>query len=98
LLAAFHGGNTSIFALGEDANKSLCPCHKRTVIVIRSYGSFILPFTLKMGVVEHFSKKMPNQELFPGWAFCIFRSFPHYKSLDLWVIVRIVGNRWIYMI
>jgi len=61
---------------------------------------------------------MPNQELFPGWAFCIFRAISHYKSLelwghrwicgvivrlmvlsfDLWVIVRIVGNRWILAI
>ena len=59
------------------------------------------------------SFKMPNQVLFPGWAFCIFRTISHYKSLDLWgyrwncrvivrlmclsldlwVIVRIVGNR-----
>ena len=46
---------------------------------------------------------MPNQELFPGWAFCICRTILHYESLDLWgyrwiygVIVRFVGNRWIY--
>ena len=36
--------------------------HKRTVIVIRSYGSFILLFTPKTGLIEHFSKKMPNLE------------------------------------
>ena len=54
-------------------------------------------------------ESMPNQELFPGWAFCIFRAIPHYKSLELWgyrwiceVIVRLMvlsldlwGNRWI---
>lgn len=41
---------------------------------------------------------MPNQELFPGWALCIFRAIPHYKSLELWgyrwicgVIVRLMG-------
>ena len=33
---------------------------------------------------------MSNQEKIPGWAFCILRAIPHYKSLDLWVY------RWIY--
>ena len=64
--------------------------HILTVIVIRSYGSFILPFTPKIGLIKYFSKKMPSRDLFPGWALCIFRSFPHYKSLDLW------GYRWNY--
>ena len=32
---------------------------------------------------------MPNQELFPSWAFCILGTIFHYKSLELW------GYRWI---
>ena len=54
--------------------KSLCPCHKRTVIVIRSYGSFILPFTPKTGLIEHFLKKMPSLDQFPGWVFLRFKT------------------------
>ena len=34
-------------------------------------------------------ESMPNQELFPGWAFCVFRAISYYKSLELW------GYRWI---
>ena len=46
---------------------------------------------------------MPNQELFPGWAFCIFSVIFHYKSLELWgyrwicgVSLDLWGYRWIY--
>jgi len=44
-------------------------------------------FYLETGVNLIFLQNMPSLDQFPGWAFCIFRTPPSYKSLDLW------GNR-----
>jgi len=57
--------------------------------VIRSYGSFILLFTPKTGLIEHFSKKMPNQELFPVGHFAFLEHFP---TTNRW---NYGGYRWI---
>ena len=86
---------TFIFAYGKNANESCLRNQKRTVIVIRSYGSFILPFTPKTGLIEHFLRKCPTWSNFPVGHSAFLWQFSATNRWICGVIVRFMRNNMI---